>query len=112
MTGLSRHTGQQLTDEAHLAQSVGVILSTPKGSRVLRRTFGSDLPRLIDMPVTPDTIIDVYAATAEALDLWEPRLALRRVSVDASVSGRLAPTLEAEITGVVTTRTLQVEVAA
>ncbi|MCB5198596.1 GPW/gp25 family protein [Loktanella sp. TSTF-M6] len=112
MTGLSRHTGQRLTLDAHLAQSVGVILSTPKGSRVLRRDFGSDLPRLIDMPVTPATVIEVYAATAEAIDLWEPRLTLRRVSVTESAAGRVILDLEAEIAGQVTTRTIPVEVTA
>jgi len=112
VSGISRHTGATLAPDAHLAQSIGVLLSTPVGSRVLRRDYGSDLPRLIDAPVSPVTMIDVFAATAEALATWEPRLTLRRVRIDGSDAGRVLLSLDAQIDGAATIQTIPVEVAA
>lgn len=87
MSGLDRHSTQILTDDAHLAQSIGDILSTPRGTRVMRRDYGSDLPLLIDAPINPETMIDLYHATAAALDEWEPRFQLRRVEIADARSG-------------------------
>ena len=47
---MSRTTGQRLEPLAHLRQSIGDILSTPIGSRVMRREYGSLVPALIDKP--------------------------------------------------------------
>lgn len=87
MSGLDRHTTELLTDDAHLAQSIGDILSTPIGTRVMRREYGSDLPLLIDAPINPETMIDLFHATAVALDRWEPRFQLRRVEIVEARSG-------------------------
>ncbi len=96
MIGMSRDTGLSLDGTRHLTQSVADILSTPLGSRVMRRDYGSELPDLIDRPLNGETLIDVYAATAAALDRWEPRLRLTRVSIADAVSGHLTLVLEGE----------------
>jgi phage baseplate assembly protein W len=83
MAGMDRDTGTTLDGEAHLHQSVADILSTPIGSRVGRRDYGSFLPELIDQPVTPAGILRLYAATALALSRWERRLRLKRVTLAA-----------------------------
>ena len=87
MSGLDRNTGALMTPDAHLAQSIGDILSTPTGTRVMRREYGSDLPKLIDAPLNGETMIDVFAATAVALERWEPRFRLRRVELAAAQAG-------------------------
>jgi phage baseplate assembly protein W len=94
--GMNRETGKPLSRTAHLAQSVTDILTTPIGSRVIMREYGSRLPRLVDRPMNATTIMEVYAATAEALERWEPRIQLNKVSADFSgfVEGRLAITLQ------------------
>ncbi len=51
--GMSRSTGQALTDTDHIRQSIGDILRTPIGSRVMRRNYGSLLSAMIDQPQTP-----------------------------------------------------------
>ncbi len=85
MSGMNRHTGRTLEGDAHLAQSILDVLTTPKGTLVMLRDYGSDLPDVIDQPLNGETLIDVYQATAEALALWEPRVELGRVQVvDAS----------------------------
>jgi uncharacterized protein len=84
MYGLSAQTAQPIDAANHLAQSIRDILTTPVGSRVLRRTYGSRLLRLLGRPLNGQTIVDVVAATAEALAAWEPRIRLSRVEVLAA----------------------------
>jgi len=99
MSGLDRHTFRVKSPEAHLAQSIGDILSTPIGSRVMRRTYGSNLPRLIDAPINGETIVDLFAATAEAIDIWEPRYQLRRVEITEQSAGRATLVLSGDVRG-------------
>jgi phage baseplate assembly protein W len=98
--GLDRATARPLGGEAHLAQSIADILFTLRGTRVMRRDYGSDLPALIDAPVNGETAVEVVAAVAEALDRWEPRIVLRRVEIgEATAEGRLALALTVEPAG-------------
>lgn len=84
MIGMNKNTGLTLEGIAHLRQSIEDILSTPKGTRVMRRDYGSNVPRLVDAPINRETLLDIYAETAGALILWEPRLKVTRVkAVDA-----------------------------
>ncbi|WP_038789844.1 baseplate assembly protein, partial [Burkholderia pseudomallei] len=48
MRGMNAETGRSMSGLDHLAQSIGRIVSTPLGSCIQRRTFGSELPDLID----------------------------------------------------------------
>lgn len=89
MIGMSRQSGQVIAFEEHLAQSIADILTTPTGTRVMRRDYGSDLPQLIDAPINGETIVDFYQAIAEALDKWEPRFKLTRIEVEAASAGKL-----------------------
>lgn len=84
MRGMCAATGQPLDGVAHLKQSIRDILTTPVGSRVMRRDYGSRLFALLDAPMTPAVRLDLFAATAEALARWEPRLALAQVTLDPS----------------------------
>jgi phage baseplate assembly protein W len=78
---MSRQTGGALEGLAHLRQSVADILSTPIGSRVMRREYGSRLYDLVDAPLNAATRLAMIAATAQALRTWEPRLRVVRVQV-------------------------------
>jgi phage baseplate assembly protein W len=80
MAGMAR-TSAALDGLDHIRQSVADILSTPMGTRVGRRDYGSLVPELIDQPMTPANILRLYAATAVALTRWEDRLRLRRVGL-------------------------------
>lgn len=112
MTGMARDTGLGLSFEQHLAQSIADILSTPIGSRVMRRSYGSQLPRLIDAPLNGETQVDVFAAVADALAQWEPRLRLVRVSVDAASAGILQISMVGETINGETTVSTEVRSAA
>ncbi|MDE4029516.1 GPW/gp25 family protein, partial [Glaesserella parasuis] len=44
---MNRNTGLTISDESeHIKQSIADILLTAKGSRVMRRTYGSNLYQL------------------------------------------------------------------
>lgn len=94
MAGMSRDTGKALGGFDHLRQSIGDILSTPVGTRVHRRDYGSRLPRLVDRPMNSSLVAEMMAATAEALDRWEPRLRLEQVVIDSvSPDGQISLSL-------------------
>lgn len=81
MAGINNLSGHRLTSLDHLHQSIRDILSTPIGSRVERREYGSNIFDLIDRPANNQTIIEIIAATADALRKWEPRFKLTRVEI-------------------------------
>lgn len=81
MIGMNSSTGKALTGSAHLAQSINDILSTPLGTRIMRRDYGSQLADLIDWPLNNATRLQAYAAVAIALMRWEPRIRLSRVQL-------------------------------
>lgn len=72
-TGIDGQNGAVLTDWAHVAQSIAIILTTPIGSRVMRRDFGSNIPDLIDAKMIQKNVLAVYSAAALAVARWEPR---------------------------------------
>jgi phage baseplate assembly protein W len=97
MHGMNRTTGSPLSGDDHLAQSIGDILSTPIGTRVMLRDYGSRLFDLIDQPLNSITRLKFIAATVDALRRWEPRLRVTRVLLSASdASGSAAITIEGE----------------
>ncbi|MCG2663360.1 GPW/gp25 family protein [Brevundimonas sp.] len=91
--GLSVDDGVLVTGLDHLAQSLRDIVTTPVGSRVMRRDYGSTVPALLDGPMNQSLIADIIASVAEAVTAWEPRVRLKRVLVDAASPGGLAMTL-------------------
>ncbi|MCX2525490.1 GPW/gp25 family protein [Larsenimonas rhizosphaerae] len=91
MSGMNRTTGAPLSGDEHIRQSVGDILTTPIGARVMRREYGSLLPDLIDQPLNGATALRAYSATVVALMKWEPRLRITQIQrvVDPDRPGRL-----------------------
>lgn len=101
MRGTDARTGKPLSGLAHLRQSIRDILTTPLGSRVMRRNYGSRLFDLVDNPLNEQTLVEIFAATAEALIQWEPRIRVTRVQA-RSVNGLITGTGK---TGTVTNTT-------
>ena len=98
MQGMNAQTGRTITAAGHLGQSVADILTTPIGTRVMRREYGSQLVDLIDQPGNPATRLLCYAAIAMAVMRWEPRIRISRVQLtDASMAGQFALTIEATV---------------
>ncbi len=87
MQGMNAETGQMLEDIEHLEQSIRDILSTPVGTRVMRRSYGSRVMYLLDRPVNATLVSDLQAAVVEALTRYEPRVHLSRVMVTSVDNG-------------------------
>lgn len=92
MAGFNSQTGKPLDDLAHLSQSIRDILTTPLGSRVLLRDYGSRLFQLVDSPLNGGGITAIYQAVVTALAVWEPRFSVQNVQVTPGV-GSISLTL-------------------
>jgi phage baseplate assembly protein W len=81
MTGLSSATGRAVSpaSDEYVRRSVADVLTTPIGSRVMRRDYGSFLPELVDQPMNPATRLKLYGATALALMRHHRRSRLKSV---------------------------------
>jgi len=94
---MNRETGSAINDIDHIRQSIGDILTTRIGTRVMRREYGSLLPELVDHPFNDVTRLRVYAATAMALLRWEPRIHLTQVQFsEASLQGQIVLDVQAQ----------------
>lgn len=94
MSGLNLVTGRALSGLAHIRQSIADILTTPIGSRLMRRRYGSEVPELMDQPLNSATLLRIYAATAYAVRMWEPRIALTGLQFEAGQPGAAALILD------------------
>ncbi|GHX05145.1 GPW/gp25 family protein [Vibrio cholerae] len=92
--GMNAQTGKPLEGIEHLKQSVRDILTTPIGSRVMRRDYGSRLFELIDNPTNPETVAEIIAASAEALKKWEKRIIVTRILVTSRQAVKISLTIE------------------
>lgn len=94
MRGMSKETGKELEGIEHIKQSIVEILTTPMGSRIMRRNYGSRLFELVDKPINRDFSLEIYAATAEALERWEKRFKLEKVKITGIKEGKVMLMLE------------------
>jgi len=94
MNGMNKASGKPLADFLHLKQSITDILTTPIGSRPMRRDYGSRLFTRIDAPLTGDLVAEIYADVVDALFNYEPRFEVSSVSVVSVGLGTLVLDLE------------------
>lgn len=107
ISGMDAKTGRTLSGDAHLQQSMADILGTRKGTRVMRRDYGSDVPRHVDRPLNRSTIVDIVADAAIALDKWEPRIRVERIIPTGTHAGGF--TLNLEVTRLVDGKAITME---
>lgn len=89
IVGMNAETGKPLDGMDHLIQSIRDILTTPIGTRVMLREYGSSLPDLIDRPMNRFLRIEIYVAVIDALERWEPRFRITRVQVAEAIAGAM-----------------------
>lgn len=94
--GMNSKTGKELNGLDHLKQSITDILSTPIGTRVMKRDYGSRLSDFIDAPMTHGLNMEIFSAIGESLDDWEPRFKLKQVKTIRAEPGYL----EVSMTGI------------
>lgn len=99
--GFDPETGQLSYSVEDCRRSIDTILMTELGERVQRRLFGTIHERMIDRPQNEETIIDIYAGIAEAIEprvvegrqYGEPGFVLVRIGLDASTPGAVVALL-------------------
>lgn len=90
-TGVSSSIGTVLNDWPHVQQSIVKVLTTPIGSRVMRRDFGSEIPDLIDAKMIQKNVLAIYSAAAMAIAKWEPRFRVTGTAVNKlDAAGKVA----------------------
>jgi len=75
--------GELVTGVADIDQAIRIILTTPLGSDAHRPQFGCRIHDYIDWPIDrarPHIVREIIAA----LNRWEPRMRIERVSVEAN----------------------------
>ncbi len=63
-------------------QSIGIILDTDPGERIMRPAFGCGLRRYLMKPNTVATRSLIASDVGQALAQWEPRIKVNQISVD------------------------------
>lgn len=79
MSGISSANALALEEYDHIRQSIQDLLLTQLGERVMRRDYGTWIRYLVDAPMDPVTIMDIYSAVVGAIRRWEPRVLVRQV---------------------------------
>ncbi|EAS6350850.1 baseplate assembly protein [Salmonella enterica] len=87
---IDRHTGKTLTDADHIRQSIQDIITTPTGTRVMRRDYGSLISEIIDFPVNNALPLQLMAAIFDAVTRQEPRVTLTEIQLSRSENGLTA----------------------
>lgn len=88
------NTGKTISEITHIKQSIANILTTPIGSRIMRRDYGSRLFEKIDRPINGELIAEIYSDVIEALFIWEPRFEAEQVVVQSYEKGKITIDLE------------------
>ena len=92
---MSRLNGRSISDLEHIKQSIADILTTPLGSRIMRRDYGSILADLIDQPKSDVLVLKLSSAIYTAITKWEKRISVVRINVSDLQAGKLVIDLEA-----------------
>ncbi|EMD4876781.1 GPW/gp25 family protein [Salmonella enterica] len=87
---IDRHTGKTLPDADHIRQSIQDIITTPTGTRVMRRDYGSLISELIDAPVNDALPLQLMAAIFDAIIRQETRVTVTEIQLRRSENGLTA----------------------
>jgi uncharacterized protein len=89
--------GNVVTGVDDVDQCIAIILTTPKGSDVLRPTFGTDLWKYIDAPISQVGPAVVREVT-QSITQWEPRVKVLSVMSTPMPNITTQPGAHVEIT--------------
>ena len=78
-------TLKQASEEEAVRRSIELILGTPRGARVMRPDFGSELSSFLFRPITATNRIRIANTAKEALVRWEPRIKVLDIQVEVDM---------------------------
>jgi phage baseplate assembly protein W len=101
--------GQVAENIDDINQCLRAILKSPKGSRPHAPLFGCDAWRYLDRPMGA-AIPQIVREVAEAIEAWEPRVELMKITPDftEAAAGYLHLSIEWKLTGATESRTTEV----
>lgn len=68
-------------EERDIEQAIFIILSTARGERRMRPTFGCDIHSLVFAPINPTTLGLMHQYVSDALAMWEPRIEIESLEL-------------------------------
>lgn len=84
---INKNNGQRLNSiQASIEQSLADIATTPIGSRIMRREYGSLVAELLDQPINDSLVLKCYSALYTAASTWENRVSINHIRL-VSVQG-------------------------
>ena len=92
---MSRQNGVSISELESIQQSIQDIVTTPLGSRVMRRDYGSIIPDLIDQPMSDVLKVKIFSAIYTPVTRREERISIESMKVSDVYSGGLQLDLEA-----------------
>jgi phage baseplate assembly protein W len=86
-----RSAAALVTGRIDIEQSLGILLSTLPGERVMQPRYGCDLTPLLFEPLTTSLITDIADRVQTSILYFEPRIVPDNVSVtpDDALAGRI-----------------------
>jgi phage baseplate assembly protein W len=78
--------GEVVQGIADVEQCLGIIVTTPQGSDPLRPTFGANIWRYIDFPIS-QALPAIVSELTSAITTWEPRVNLVSVTAQPVLDG-------------------------
>lgn len=99
MIGMDRRTGQPLAGVPYLIQRIEDALGTPLGTRRHRPLYGSQLRRMVDLPVNEGWKGAVQAEVARCLGVCVPEFKMSSARVTAVVGGKITLVLAGDWSG-------------
>jgi len=74
---------KMVSGEEDIQESLGILLETVPGERVLQPSYGCGLKRLVFEQVSESTITEIKDLIERAVLFFEPRISLTHIEVDA-----------------------------
>jgi phage baseplate assembly protein W len=82
---------------ADVEQCLGIIVTTPRGSDPIRPTFGADIWRFIDFPISR-ALPAIISELTSAITVWEPRVTLVSVTAQPVIDASAQSGADLEVT--------------
>ena len=104
---MSRIDGSELSEQEHILQSLEDITTTPIGTRIMRRDYGTQLADLIDQPISEALYLKIYSTLYVAYLRWEDRIDISQIQVAEIQNGQLV----LDITGFLKTNGMEMNIS-
>ncbi len=92
---------QMVAAEADIRESLGIILSTVPGERIMQPTFGCGIKAYVFEEISESVMTEMRDAIDRAILFFEPRVTVERIEIDASnaMEGRVDVLIDYTVRG-------------